>query len=189
MKLKLTLIAASLSLSCAGLAHAQQAQPAQQQKEGIEQQHKAATEKCDNLQDNAKAICKAEADGQKTVAQAQAKVSERDTPKARLDMEKTKAEAQYNIAKARCGDQVGDAKKACEKEAKATQDLAIAQAERRSLTQSSGGGSSGTSASGSGTSPAQPAAAPSTPSAAAPAQTPPPAAQPPAQGQPSQTTQ
>lgn len=152
MNAKLIVIAASLTLWFAAGAYAQ-TPPAtsgssgqQSQEQQTEQQHKAAMEKCDGMKENAKEICKAEADGMKTVAEAQAKVAERDTPKNRLDLEKAKAEAQFKVAKARCGDQVGDARKACEKEAKAMQDLAVAQAEKQSLTQtSSGGGASGSS--------------------------------------------
>jgi hypothetical protein len=107
-------------------------------------------EKCNGMKDNAKDICKAEADGQKKTAEAQAKVTESDTPKNRFDLEQAKAEAQYKVANARCNDQVGDAKKACQQEAKATQDLAIAQAKKQSQTQTSSGssGTGGSSSSG-----------------------------------------
>lgn len=176
MNAKLTAIAASLAFTFAAGAYAQGAgetsgasgQPSQ--KQNVDDQHKAAMEKCDGMKDNAKEICEAEADAQKTIGEAQAKVSERDTPKNRLDLEKAKAEANYKVARARCGDEVGDAKKACEKEAKAAQDLAMARAERQALSPTSGGSpagaqppgqaaSSGVSAAGAGAAgqpPAQP---------------------------------
>jgi hypothetical protein len=155
---KFTIVVASLALALAASAQAQspagspgQAQqgdatlsrqpqqpagpPSQGQqspKQQIEQQHKAAIQKCNALKENAKDICKAEADGQQKVAEAQAKVTERDTPKNRLDLDKAKAEAEYKVAKERCDDQVGDAKRACTKQAKAARDSAVAQAEKDS---------------------------------------------------------
>jgi hypothetical protein len=151
MKTNIGILAATAALIFSTSAGAQQSQ-----KQQADQQHKAATEKCNGMQGNAKDICKAEADGQKKVDEAQAKLTEHDSPKARLDLANAKAEAQYNGAKARCGDQVGDAKKACEDEAKAAQDLAKAQAKRASLTQATGaqnvssGSSSSSGSTGSG---------------------------------------
>ncbi|RJF98519.1 hypothetical protein [Noviherbaspirillum saxi] len=184
MKIQLTTMAGSLALLFAVSVHAQPAgNPAAQgqasPKDQAEQQHKAAMEKCGNMKDNAKDICKAEADGQKKVAEAQAKVTGRDTPKNRLELDQAKAEAQYKVAKEKCDDQVGDAKKACQTEAKASQDLAIAQAKKQAQTAgSSGAGTAGTSAAG----PSPAPAAPSAPAAAPPQMPPtgvaPPAAQP-----------
>ena len=68
-------------------------------------------EKCNGMQGNAKDACKAEADGQKKVDEAQVKMTGHDSPKTRLDLANAKAEAQYDGVKARCGDQAGDAKK------------------------------------------------------------------------------
>jgi hypothetical protein len=160
MNAKLTIIAAALALSFAPGAYAQtsssssgssgQGGQSQQssQKQQMEQQYKAAMEKCNGMKANAKDICKAEADGQKNIAEAQAKATESDTPKNRFDLEQAKADAQYKVANARCNDQVGDAKKACQLEAKATQDLAIAQAKKQSQTSTGSSGTGGSSASG-----------------------------------------
>jgi hypothetical protein len=167
MNTKITALAASIAFVLSASAYAQtspgtsgsSAQAArsgggqQNQSPQVDQQYKAAMEKCNGMQGNAKDICKAEADGQKKVDQAQAKLTKHESPKNRLEVADAKAEAQYKVAKARCGDQVGDAKKACENEAKAAQNLAKAQAKRESLTQASGAqnaassGSSGTSGS------------------------------------------
>ena len=147
MNAKLTLITASLALAWSIGAHGQSAQ--QSEKQRIQEEHKAAMEKCKGMQDNGKKICEAEAEGQKKVAEAEAKVKERDTPKNRLEAAEAKAEAEYDVAKAKCGDQVGDAKNACEKEAKATRDGAMAQAKLESQKQ----GSAATGASGQQTKP------------------------------------
>lgn len=179
MNSKFRVIAASIALAMASGAQAQQASgtpgasPAGQpsQAELITQQHQAAMDKCNTMKDNAKDICKAEADGQKKIAEAQAKLSERDTPKNRLELGEAKAEAQYKVAKEKCDDQVGDAKNACQKEAKATRDMAMAQARKQSQTAASSGGGSpgGTSAAGSGSAPVQ-APATASPGAGQPAQ-------------------
>lgn len=169
---KLTALAAFLSLACATGSFSQtsstsgsSAQGSQSQqsastaaggqptpRQQIDQQHKAAMEKCNGMKENAKDICKAEADGQKQIAEAQAKVSERDTPKSRLELEEAKAEAAYKAARERCDDQVGDAKKACQQQAKATRDGAIAQAKMQAQAQgASGSSAAGGSAAGQGT--------------------------------------
>lgn len=147
MNTKLSIIGASVALLFSVNASAQESSGTsnssaqQSQKQQTEQQHKAAMDKCKGMQGNAKEICTAEADGQKKVGEAQAKMTGHDSPKSRLELAETKADAEYNVAKAKCGDQVGDVKKACENEAKATQDLAKAKAKRESLTQSAGAGS------------------------------------------------
>lgn len=152
MKKTHNVIAASIALLFAASAYAQSSGSSSGQamsKQEIDQQHKAAMEKCDGMKDNAKDICKAEADGQRKIAEAQAKVSERDTPKNRLELSEAKAEATYKVAKERCDDQVGDAKSACEKQAKASRDLAVAEAKKQAQTETSTGGSgTGSSASG-----------------------------------------
>lgn len=139
----------------------QQPSSAQQGGQQPEQQQRAGTRNCGDLQGNAKDICQAEVEGQRKISEAQAKLTQRDTPKNRLDLANTQAEARYNIEKAKCGDQVGDAKKACEKVAKATRDLSMAQAEQRSLAQgahagpTSAGGMGEQGAAGADTQPSQ----------------------------------
>lgn len=157
MNNKLTVLAASLAFVFASSAYAQQTSGSsatsgmQSSKQTIEQQHKAAIEKCNGMSGNAKDICKAEADGQKKIAEAQAKLDQRDTPKNRLALNEAKADADYKVAKERCDDQVGDAKSACQKEAKAKHNMALAEAKTQSQKQTATGSSAtGTSSSGQG---------------------------------------
>ncbi|WP_292936601.1 hypothetical protein [Noviherbaspirillum sp.] len=156
MNNKLTVLATSLAFVFASSAYAQQTSGSsgtsgkQSSKQTIEQQHKAAIEKCNGMSGNAKDICKAEADGQKKISEAQAKLDQRDTPKNRLDLEEAKADADYKVAKERCDDQVGDAKNACQKEAKAKHNLALAEAKKQSQQKTSGSSATGTSSSGQG---------------------------------------
>lgn len=145
MKANLIAINASLALVFATGAYAQSSPAASDSS----RQQASMEDKCDNMKGNAKDICKAQADGQKKISEAQAKVNARDTPKNRLELDQAKADAQYKVSKARCGDQVGDAKNTCEKEAKASHDLAIAQAKKQSQIQTSTGSSAtGSAASG-----------------------------------------
>lgn len=111
------------------------------QKQQIKKQYQAAMKKCNDMNGNAKRICNAEADGQRKIEEKQVEVTARDTPKNRLELAEAKAEAQYMVAKAKCADQVRDAKTTCEKEAKAARDFANVQARRQSQTQTSTGGS------------------------------------------------
>jgi len=123
MKSKITLAAAALAL-----VFGMNVQAADNK--AINDQHKAAMDKCKDLKGNAKDICKAEADGQKKVAKAEADLKEKDTPKNRLKVDEAKAKAQYDVAKEKCDDLKGDAKSACQKAAKAERDGAIAQAKK-----------------------------------------------------------
>jgi chromosome segregation ATPase len=123
MKSKITLAAAALALMLGMNAQAVD-------NKAINDQHKAAMDKCKDLKGNAKDICKAEADGQKKVAKAEAELKENDTPKNRFKVDEAKAKAQYDVAKEKCDDLKGDAKSACKKAAKAERDGAIAQAKK-----------------------------------------------------------
>lgn len=141
--------------------------------ERSQNQKESSRQQCDKMEGNAKAICNAQADGQEKINEAQKKVSQHDSPQHRLELAEARADAQFEVSKARCGDHIGDAKKACEDEAKAMRDLSKARAKRQALAQAaskqSSGGSSETGASGSASAtsgssqavPATPATAPS----------------------------
>ena len=124
MKTKLTLVAAALALAFGMNAQAVDTK-------AIDAQHKAAMDKCKDLKGNAKDICKAEANGQRKVAKAEAELKEQDTPKNRMKVNEAKADAQYDVAKQKCDDQQGKAKSACKKAAKTEHDAAIADAKKK----------------------------------------------------------
>jgi hypothetical protein len=124
MKSKLTLLAAALALAFGMNAQALDTR-------AIDQQHKAAMDKCKDLKGNAKDICKAEANGQRKVAKAEAELKEKDTPKNRMKVDEAKADAQYDVAKQKCDDQKGKAKSDCKHAAKAERDGAIAEARKK----------------------------------------------------------
>ena len=126
MRNQLTLLAAAIALALGTSVQAADTK-------AIDQQHKADVAKCADMKDNAKDVCKKEADGKQKVAKAEAEAKAKDTPKNRQKVEEAKAEAKYDVAKERCDDQKGDAKDACEKAAKADRDGAMAQAKKASL--------------------------------------------------------
>jgi hypothetical protein len=149
MALKQCTIAASVLLAVSGTfcfaQGAAGAQPGGKDSPGqnIKQEHQAAMEKCNALKDNAKDICKAEADGRRKIAEAELKAQQNNTPKNQLELAETKAKAEYEVAKQKCDDEVGDKKNACQKGARAARDQALAQAKMQSQSSATGSSSAG----------------------------------------------
>lgn len=93
--------------------------------------YKAAKAQCKTLKGNAEDICIEEAKVARARSEADAVAQHktgdvRDLRKAREDV----AKAEYDLAKEKCDDQSGNAKKACKLDAKAAKDSAIAEAKR-----------------------------------------------------------
>lgn len=84
-----------------------------------EADYKAANERCKSLAGNAKDVCVAEAKGARKKAKANAEAMHKDTDKARQDAKVAAAEADHDVAKAKCGAKGGNEKDVCLKEAKA----------------------------------------------------------------------
>lgn len=81
--------------------------------------YKVAHEKCTALTGNPKDVCVEEAKAARTRAKAEAKATYKNTPSARASARTAIANADYDVAKAKCGSQTGNAKDVCIKEAKA----------------------------------------------------------------------
>jgi hypothetical protein len=90
--------------------------------------YKAAKAQCDGLSGNPKDVCIAEAKASEKKAKAEAEARYRNTDKAYRDARISAAEADYDVAKARCGARSGNDKDMCIKEAKAAETKAIADA-------------------------------------------------------------
>ena len=88
-------------------------------KEKIEANYKADKAKCDGLKDNAKDVCQKEAKGKENVAKAELEQQYKPSDSNSRKVEEEKVKATYEVAKEKCDDQKGDAKSACEKQAKA----------------------------------------------------------------------
>jgi len=129
--MKMTLVAAALSLAYASPLFAadnmtKDAHKAEKQR--IEQEAKAAKEKCKDMKGNAKDICTAEAKGMEKVAKAELAMKQNDTPKNRYDVAAAKADAEHDVAREKCDDMKGKDKEACQKDAKTARDSAKKQA-------------------------------------------------------------
>jgi hypothetical protein len=89
------------------------------EKDKIESQYKVDKDHCGSMSGNAKDICQAEAKGKEKVAKAELEANYKNTDKARADVVKTKADADYDVAKEKCDDLSGNQKDVCVKQAKA----------------------------------------------------------------------
>ncbi|ARU05369.1 hypothetical protein CCO03_12335 [Comamonas serinivorans] len=97
----------------------------------IESTYKSAMESCKPMKDNAQDICEQQAKGNKKVAEAELRLKDKPSEKARYDARMAKADADYDVAKERCDDLSGEAKDACVKDAKAVHDKEKANAEMK----------------------------------------------------------
>lgn len=95
-------------------------------KEQAEADYKVARAKCDAMSGNAKDVCVAEAQATEKKAKAEAEAAYKNTNKARRDARIETAEADYAVAKARCGAKAGHDKDVCVQEAKAAETKAKA---------------------------------------------------------------
>ena len=81
--------------------------------------YKAVSAQCNAITGNPKDVCNAEAKAARVQAEGQATMQYEGTDAARISARKNMAEANYDVAKAKCGSQTGNAKDVCVKEAKA----------------------------------------------------------------------
>ena len=89
---------------------------------------KVARAKCDSLTDNKKDVCIAEAKAARTFVEANAKAQYKNTVGARTTATKDIADANYDVEKAKCGSQTGNAKDVCIKAAQVNKVAAVSNA-------------------------------------------------------------
>jgi hypothetical protein len=115
--------ALAVGLGSAGTAFAQDNKMSRDaykaEKDRIEAEYKVAKEKCDKLTGNAEDLCEVQAKGNQRIAEAELDARNKNTPRAHEDVKKVRADVQYDVAKEKCDDLSGNAKDACQKEAKA----------------------------------------------------------------------
>ena len=131
MKLTQALMAAAVAgtLGFSGMGYAALSKEQRKtENQRIEQDYKAAKERCDGLKGNAKDICMAEAKGAQKVAKAELEAQDKGTAKAQANVRVAKAEAEYAVAKEKCDDKKGNDREVCRKEAKAAESAAKAEA-------------------------------------------------------------
>src|ERR1700704_6672464 len=76
----------------------------------IEAEYKAARERCDPMQGNAKDICQKEAKGKEKVAKAELEAKTNPTAANTRKVQEAKADVAYDVAKERCEDKKGNDK-------------------------------------------------------------------------------
>ena len=89
---------------------------------------KVTRAKCDSLTGDGKDVCVEEAKGVEKRAKADAKANYKHTTKAQTSALIAAADADYSVAKAKCGAKTGNDMSVCVEEAKAAQTKAIAEA-------------------------------------------------------------
>ncbi|MBN9409482.1 MAG: hypothetical protein J0H69_10065 [Burkholderiales bacterium] len=124
MNAKLTLVASLIAASSMFSAHAMTKAEYDAAKDRIEQTHKADKKACDAMKDNAKDVCEKEADGKEKIAKAELEQSYKPSDRNARKVQEVRADTTYDIAKEKCDDMNGDAKKSCENDAKAARDTA-----------------------------------------------------------------
>ena len=120
MKKNLLMIAiASTCLFAGQAASAMTSDEYKVAKEKIEADYKVDKAKCDTLKDNAKDVCDKEAKGKENVAKAELEQQYKPSDSHARNVKEEQVKATYEVAKEKCDDLKGDAKNACEKQAKA----------------------------------------------------------------------
>ena len=129
-RINMTTIAAAVSLAFSAGAMAQSLSKDEYKadKGKIAAEYKSAKSGCSSLAANAKDVCVAEAKGKEKVAKAELEARYKPSEKASHAVKIAKAEADYAVAKEKCGDMAGNDKKVCVKDAKATEGRAKADA-------------------------------------------------------------
>ena len=119
MKKHLLMLAIASTCLVAGQASAMTADEYKVAKEKIEADYKVDKAKCDTLKDNAKDVCDKEAKGKENVAKAELEQQYKPSESHARNVKEEQVKATYEVAKEKCDDLKGDAKNACEKQAKA----------------------------------------------------------------------
>ena len=146
MKPQIYALTAAIAFAFASGAQAQDTSKRQVKnadQDRIEAEYKAARERCDTMQGNAKDICQKEAKGKEKVAKAELDAKMKPTAANQRKAKEAKAEAVYDVAKERCEDQKGNDKDVCEKDAKAAYERAKADIKRADAKPADRGAGSG----------------------------------------------
>ena len=102
--------------------------------EAVEKQaretYRAEKKDCDKLKGNAEDVCEAQAKAKRDIAIANARAKTKNTAEARADAAEVKAKAEYDIAEEKCDNLQGKEQDACESQAKAIRDKALAAAQQ-----------------------------------------------------------
>ena len=124
--------AANLGLVSAAIGATNDARATYQaEKQRASDDYKAARENCKTLSGNPKDVCVEEAKAAEKKSKANAEAKYKNTDKERMKAQKVAADADYDVAKAKCDAKTGNEKDVCIKEAKAAQTKAKSDAEMK----------------------------------------------------------
>jgi hypothetical protein len=131
MKIQLMSIAVAMAFSLGAQAQSTSTRQVKNADEDrIEAEYKAARERCDTMQGNAKDVCQKEAKGKEKIAKAELDAQMKPSAANTRKVQEAKAEAEYDVAKERCEDKKGNDKDVCDKDAKAAYERAKADIKR-----------------------------------------------------------
>ena len=102
-------------------------------RKAIESEGRVVASKCKDLDGQARDICKAEARAEELVKKADLEAQYRGTVMAAADARLARAKANYEVAKARCGNERGEDKLSCLKSARAEKAKALEAAKLASI--------------------------------------------------------
>ena len=126
--LRLSALAVSLALGVGAMAQGVSKDAYKLGLEKIESDYATAKTECDAMTANPKEICVARAKGAERVARAELEADYKPSAKTRNQIRVAKAKSDYAVAREQCDDMTGNAKDVCNKEAKARQVAALADA-------------------------------------------------------------
>lgn len=91
------------------------------QMDRVDAEYRAASERCDDLAGNPRRVCVAEARAERRIAHSELAAQQKNTPKARYDARVARAEAEFDVAKERCGELAGHPREMCVADARAAE--------------------------------------------------------------------
>jgi hypothetical protein len=115
-------------------------------KDKIAAQYKADQKFCNSLDGHKEDVCEAEAKGKAEAARADLEADYKPSPEASQKAKYVTADANYEVAKAKCDALSGGGRKRCLKEAKAAREAAVRQAKVEKVRETGGPFGSGASA-------------------------------------------
>lgn len=122
MKKHLLALAVASSFFAATMAHAMTEGEYDVAKARVEADYKVDKVKCDQLKDNANDVCEDRAKGKMNVAKAKLEQQYKPSDKHAAEVTEAQIKMDYNVADEKCDDMKGDAKDACQKQAKMERD-------------------------------------------------------------------
>jgi len=108
------------------------------EKTRIEAQYKVDSKACAKLKGQRADVCDAEAEGRRDSLAAELEARFKPSPEAWLEAKNVTAEANYDVAKARCDALKGKAEDRCVKQAKAAREAAVRQAKVEKVQETGG---------------------------------------------------